>query len=379
MHTEQAGKSLIKHLALIAFTLFTLVSLNACQSQHVFQQRFLQFGTIIDISLVTKDQDKALQVFNEIEILLKKRHTEWHGWQDGTLKQFNQALLLSQATTETETDTGIPIPETLRLLIHDSKKYFDLSGGLFNPAMGKLIDAWGFHQQATPNLALIETIKQNIPGMNDLIIKDNHAVTLNPYLQLDFGAIAKGLAVKQISHLIQQHHINNFIINAGGDIFAEGQKLGKGWKVAIENPFYSDKNSENIIGLLSVSDSQSIFTSGNYRRFYVDKDNLKRHHIIDPVSGEPSLNISAITVMHKDPIIADVAATTLMLTKISELKNMAEVLEIEDFLAISDQHDLYITESMMKKIQWTEKSAFKVQLLHNLVKPAESSQINSNE
>ncbi|MBT3203261.1 MAG: FAD:protein FMN transferase [Gammaproteobacteria bacterium] len=376
MHTEQAGKSLIKHLTLIAFTLFTLVSLNACQSQQVFQQRFLQFGTIIDISLVTKDQDKALQIFNEIETLLKRHHTEWHGWQDGTLKQFNQALL-SQTTTETE--TGVPIPETLRLLIHDSKKYFDLSGGLFNPAMGKLIEAWGFHQQATPNLTLIEKIKQDIPGMHDLIIKNNHAMTLNPYLQLDFGAIAKGLAVKQISHLIQQHHIKDFIINAGGDIFAAGQKQGKDWQIAIENPFYTDENSETVIARLPVSGPQSIFTSGNYRRFYVDKNNLKRHHIIDPVSGEPSLNISAITVMHKDPVIADIAATTLMLTKISELKNMAEILEIKDFLAISDQHELYITKSMMKKIEWTNESAFKVQLLHNQINPAEPSQINSNE
>ncbi len=376
MHTEQTGKTLIKHLTLIAFILFTLISVNACQSQHVFKQRFLQFGTIIDISLVTTDQDKAFEIFNDIENLLKKRHTEWHGWQDGTLKQFNQALL-SQTTTDHE--TGIPIPETLQLLIHDSKKYFDLSGGLFNPAMGKLIEAWGFHQQATPNLALIEKIKQDIPGMHDLTIKNNHAMTLNPYLQLDFGAIAKGLAVKQISHLIQQHQIRNFIINAGGDIFAAGQKQGKDWQIAIENPFYTDEKSEKVIALLPVSGPDSIFTSGNYRRFYVDENSQKRHHIIDPASGEPSLNISAITVMHKDPVIADIAATTLMLTKISELKNMAKILEIEDFLAISDQHELYITESMMKKIQWADESAFKVQLLHNRINPAEPSQINSNE
>ncbi len=42
---------------------------------------------------------------------------------------------------------------------------------------------------------LISKIKHDIPGMHDLIVKDNHAISLNPYLQLDFGAIAKGLAV----------------------------------------------------------------------------------------------------------------------------------------------------------------------------------------
>ena len=335
--------------------------MSACQSQQVFQQRFLQFGTIIDITLVTTNQDKAFQLFNDIEALLKKRHKEWHGWQDGTLKQFNQALL--QQTSLSQKSAGIEIPDTLKLLIQESKKYYLLSDGLFNPAMGQLIEAWGFHQQSTRNQPLINEIKQDIPGMHDLIVKNGHANSLNPYLQLDFGAIAKGLAVRQISHLIQQNNVKDFIINAGGDIFTEGQKHNQDWQVAIENPFYTGKNDTKIIGRILTSEAMSIFTSGNYRRFYIDEGNKKRHHIINPLTGEPSSNISAITVLHKDPVIADVAATTLMLTPISELKNMAHKLEIKDFLAISGQQEIYISESMMQKIQWVETAQFKTHLL----------------
>ena len=353
-------KTVIKHFYPIAIALLTLALVSGCQSQQLFQQRFLQFGTIIDITLVTTDQDKALELFDAIETLLKKRHIEWHGWQDGTLKQFNQALLTQ---TEHNHEAGINIPETLQLLIHDSQKYYVLSDGLFNPAMGKLIEAWGFHQQSSPNLALIDQIKQDIPGMHDLIVKNNHAKTLNPDLQLDFGAIAKGLAIKQISRLIRQNQIENFIINAGGDIYAQGQKLGKGWRIAIENPFNADQNKQKIIGKISSSKPVSIFTSGNYHRFYVDENNIKRHHIINPLSGEPSLNISAVTVLHKDPVIADIAATTLMLTRIPELKKMAKKLEIENFLAISDQRELFISESMMKKIDWSNKQQLKIKLL----------------
>ncbi len=353
-------KIVIKHFHPIAIAFLTLALLSGCQSQQLFQQRFLQFGTIIDITLVTNDQGKALELFDEIETLLKKRHVEWHGWQDGTLKQFNQALLTQTVNNPEE---GINIPGTLQLLIHDSKKYYALSDGLFNPAMGKLIEAWGFHQQSSPNLNLIEKIKQDIPGMHDLIIKDNHAITLNPNLQLDFGAIAKGLAIKQISRLIQQNQIESFIINAGGDIYARGQKQGKDWRIAIENPFPANEKSKKVIGKISTSDSISIFTSGNYHRFYVDENNIKRHHIINPLTGDPSLNISAITVLHKDPVIADVAATTLMLTHIPDLKKMAKKLEIENFLAISDKQELYISESMMKKIEWSNKQHLKINLL----------------
>ena len=168
---------------------------------------------------------------------------------------------------------------------------------------------------------------------------------------------------KQITCLIQQNNIKDFIINAGGDFFAQGQKHSKNWRIAIENSFYTDKRSDRIIGKIQLSEPMSVFTSGNYYRFYNDENNIKRHHIIDPVTGEPSINISPITVLHLDPVIADVAATTLMLTPVPELKNMANKLEIKDFLAISDKQELYISKSMMQKMQWSDTMLFKIHLL----------------
>jgi len=360
MHTEQTGKPKIGFIYLVILAFVSLASLNGCHSPEIFQQRFLQFGTIIDITLVTTDEDRAYQVFDEIELLLKKRHFEWHGWENGTLKRFNQALL-KQHNTPTHTESplnGIEIPNTLQKLILDSKKYYSLSDGLFNPAMGKLIQAWGFHQESEPDQVLINSIKKDMPGMHDLIINNNQARSLNPYLQLDFGAIAKGLAVKQIVDLINQHRLKNFIINAGGDIYAQGRKTRQNWHIAIENPF-----SEGIIGRLKITSSTSIFTSGNYRRFYLDKNDIKRHHIINPLSGEPSTNISSITLLHDDPIAADVAATTLMLTQLADLKTMAGKLNIQHYLAITESHELYISPSMVKKIQWQEAQNFKIHLI----------------
>ncbi len=257
----------------------------------------------------------------------------------------------------------VEIPQTLQLLINDSKKYYQLSDGRFNPAMGKLIAAWGFHQKASPDRALIDSIKQDIPGMDDLIIKDNRARIANPNFQLDFGAIAKGLGVRQIAELITKNQIQNFIINAGGDIFAQGQKPQSKWRIAIENPFQKDINTDRVFASIQITKPLSVFTSGNYRRFYIDKQNQRRHHIINPLTGEPSLNISAITILHKDPVIADVAATTLMLTKPEELQNMAKKLGIKDYLAITEQHEVYISHSMMEKIDWEEKSIFKIHQL----------------
>ena len=338
--------------SLIALTALLLATLGGCQKAAVHQQRFLQFGTLIDVTLSGTDSDTSARIFDDIEQLLVLRHSEWHGWQDGTLKRFNRSLIESG-------EDGVEIPPTLALLIKQSKQYYQLSGGLFNPAMGKLIDAWGFHSQHPPDQQSIAEIKENLPGMHQLRVDGHRAYAENRHLQLDFGAIAKGLAVQQIADLIRQHQIRDFIVNAGGDIYAEGNKLGKRWRIAIENPFM-EQDQKTVLGSLQVTEALSIFTSGNYRRFYLDKDNTRRHHIIDPQSGEPSLNISAVTVVHADPTLADIAATTLMLTAPDQLKSMADRLGIKDFLAITEQHELFISQSLMDRIEWLQPLDLKI-------------------
>ena len=195
--------------------------------------------------------------------------------------------------------------------------------------------------------------------MHDLIINNQLAYSRNPELQLDFGAIAKGLAVKQIAQLLLQQNIQNFIINAGGDIYANGLKnQNHHWRVAIEDPF-----EPGIISALETDSGSSIFTSGNYQRFYRNTDGSIRHHIINPKTGEPSRQISSATVLHSDPVIADVAATTLMLTEITSAKAMAKRLDISDYMIINEQKEIFISQSLLSKLDQTMLKRFKVKAL----------------
>ena len=333
-----------------SFILFMLL-LSGCEQASSHQQRFLQFGTLIDVTVIS-DADQAMNAFDQIEVYLKQRHQQWHGWEDGTLKQFNDAL--SQ-----QPQAGHPIPEILQTLIESSKYYFDLTDGLFNPAMGKLIAAWGFHDQSEPDRLTIQRMQNNIPGMDNLKIKEQLAYSGHPDLQLDFGAIAKGLAVKEIAQMLNQSNIRDFIINAGGDIYAQGNKpRNKLWRVAIEDPF-----EPGIVTSLEIKENTSIFTSGNYQRFFKDEDGNIRHHIINPKTGAPSATISSASVIHQDPMIADIAATVLMLTDIKEAKHMAQRLKIIDYLIINEQKQVFASPSMLARLDLSSMKRFSVQAL----------------
>jgi FAD:protein FMN transferase len=329
---------------------FALVSSSACQTESNYSQEFLEFGTLIDITLASTTEEKANTAFAEIEALLIRRHSDWHGWEDGSLTRFNKALHESP-------DKGIPVPENLQRLIRDSKKYYQISGGLFNPALGKLIGAWGFHGHSEADMPLIEEIKKNIPGMDDLQIRDNLAYSSNPNLQLDFGGIAKGLAILEIQQLLIGEGIDNFIINAGGDILAGGNNGNRNWRVAIQDPF-----KEDVIGTIELAPSQNIFTSGNYRRFQNMPDHKKRHHIINPKTGEPSLYISSATVITNDPVLADAAATTLMIGGKDQVKDLAIALGIQKYMVITEHSEVIISKSMYEELAWHEEQQFKIQL-----------------
>lgn len=337
-------------LVLIALS---FLMLSACERHGIHQRSFLQFGTLIDITLSEVEREKAQQSFNEIESYLSKRHSDWHGWQPGVLNRFNLSL-------NEHPQSAHAIPPELKNLISLSDRYHRISGGLFNPAMGRLISAWGFHANETPDYVEIERIKQDIPLMTDLIIEDGKARSANPALQLDFGAIAKGLAVKEIADSLVSQQINHFIINAGGDVFSSGSKYGKNWRIAIENPF-----EQGVIAGVEMEYAGSIFTSGNYRRFYIDENQTRRHHIIDPHTGEPAKSISSATVMHQNPVIADIAATTLMMTAIDQLAIMAAKLNITDYLIITENHEAWVSPSMAKRIEWLEGENLTIKTISN--------------
>lgn len=325
------------HFRLIACLLFALLSACSDQEQLV-EQRILQFGTIIDVTLIHADRNKAEAALAQIERQLLVYRKNWHAWEDGDLFQFNQALIDTNSAA---------IPDSLKQLLTLSQQYYGQSQQLFNPALGRLINAYGFHGTSVPDTQTINLIKTNIPTMVDLKLSQQIASSSNPHLQLDLGGIAKGYAIGLIADYLTDTGFENFLINAGGDLYFSGTKFGKAWKIGIQNPF-----EPGAIASVSLSGKHTLFTSGNYQRYYKQADKIV-HHIIDPRTGEPSKHISSATVLSPDPVLSDVSATTLMIDGINNHHSLAKSLGITDYLIVSEDKKIIITRSLAEKIELT--------------------------
>jgi thiamine biosynthesis lipoprotein len=314
--------------------------LGGCERrQHLVQQHLLEFGTIIDITLISDDLPRAEFLLHEIEQQLRRQRAQWHAWEDSDLSRFNRQL---------QQYGSAEIPSSLAKLLDLSSSYYDASDGLFNPALGKLIAAYGFHDGNTDAQAVAK-IRRDIPNMHDLHIDGSSASSGNPDLQIDLGGIAKGYAIGLIGDYLERNGIGHYVINAGGDLLISGNRFGQPWRIGIQNPF-----APGVVARLELVGKHSLFTSGNYERSY-RQGGVLRHHIIDPRSGAPARGQSSATVLGLDPVRADVAATTLMIDGMRRPRELSKALEIDDYLIISEAREILISRSFAQKVEITSR------------------------
>ena len=205
-------------------------------------------------------------------------------------------------------------------LLKDCKAYYELTGGMVNPAMGSVLQLWhvarndGINDPAHAYLPEAESLQQAAQHMNfDAVVIDEAASTVyisRKEVQLDVGAVAKGWATQRVAEAAQE----GLLISVGGNVCATGPKDASGtpWVVGIQNP----DGGENYLHTLYLTKG-SLVTSGDYQRAYVVDGELY-HHIIDPNTLYPSTLWRSVTILCDDSGLADALSTALFLLPLEE-------------------------------------------------------------
>jgi thiamine biosynthesis lipoprotein len=322
--------------------LFCLVLLTACQRDQEHSAELFVFGTIVEIKLWGASPEEASQAFSELQQMFQGMHRDWHAWEPGRLVDINEAF------TRGETATADP---DIVEMIRRSQSIETATGGRYNPAIGELIRLWGFHTSdypivgPAPSQEQINTILAEQPSSNDIQVNGLELRSENPAVQLDFGGIAKGHAVDLTIRRLRDMGISNAIVNAGGDLRAMGNHGDRPWRVAIRKPGGGN------IGSVQVQGDEAIFTSGNYERFRVD--NMERYpHILDPGTGWPAKDIASVTVITDDGLLADAAATALVVAGLEDWPEVARALDLQHVAVVDESGTVYLTPAMEKRLQY---------------------------
>ncbi len=326
----------------LSLLLFATLGLTACSesSPPVHKAKLFTLGTLVDVSVLHEDEATAQRAIDIVEAELAVINTQWHAWRDSPLTSINQQL------TKGET---ITIDATTHAFMQQAQQLATDSQQLFNPAIGSLVALWGFHnddrpEDAPPTTDKIDALLKQAPSMGDITLTATTLSSSNPAVQLDFGAFAKGYAIDQAIARLKQSGIEHAIVNAGGDLRAIGSKGKRPWRIGIRHP-----SASGVIASVETHGDESVFTSGNYERFF-DFDGRRYHHIIDPRSGHPASGTVSVTVIHRNAATADAAATALFIAGAKQWPQIAQQMGIDEVMLIDDNLTIYMTAEMAKRI-----------------------------
>ncbi len=267
-----------------------LVMICGCQQRPLYKDTRVLMGTFVEVISPDKRASKiAFDEIQKIENLLSKYKP------DSEVSKLN-ALGESKVSPE------------IFFIIKKSKEFSEASGGAFDITVAPLVDLWGFTDRKfkiPQDDEIKETLK--LVGSEKIVLNDNDNVVKFsfPGMKIDLGGIAKGYALDCAAKKLKNAGIKSCLINAGGQVYALGDKFGAPWRIGIKNP-RRDAPTEFI-----TLENQSASTSGNYEQFFV-KDGMRYAHIIDPKTGSPAkAGLISVTVTAPEGLTADTLSTAI--------------------------------------------------------------------
>jgi thiamine biosynthesis lipoprotein len=312
------------------------------------RERVLVFGTFAEVEIRGADRRRAAAATAEVAQAWQRFHREWHPWEPGPLLELNASLAAGAPSP--------PLPSSLLELIALGERHERASGGLFNPALGRLVALWGFHggeypvRGALPQAAEVEAILASAPSLTQIEVFGDRVRSDNRWLQLDFSAIAEGRALQEAGLILRHHGIEHALLSMGGDVLALGRAGRRPWRVAIAHP------DGGVLGSVSLGDGETLFTAGGYRR-YREADGERLPHLIDPRSGHPARGAVAATVLHEDPVRADAAATALAVGGAAALARIVRDMQVPCALTLEPDGSLHVTRALHDRLSLPAETA----------------------
>jgi thiamine biosynthesis lipoprotein len=323
--------------------LAVLSGLSGCDTRDpVARGRINAFDTVIDVTLIGVDRQRAAEITRMLESDLRLMEAAWQATEPGPVSHMNALF-----------NAGSPpfaAPPSVLPLLRFSKTLSERSDDLFNPAIGHLTRAWGFQgrepeclQPAAPEI--IDLIVAAQPSMRDITIDGLRVSARKQTVKLDFSRIQKGFAIDQAIARLREFGVQNARIDAAGDLRAIGSRAGHPWSVAIRGP-----EGGGILATLQISGNEAAFTAGRYERNFT-WDGEVYHDIIDPRTGYPAMDTASVTVLHANASTADAAATALFIAGPKDWHRVARKMGIRYVMLTDNEGRIHMNPAMQARVK----------------------------
>ena len=323
-------------------------------------------GPFDSVYTVYYEKDRPTAEKAQIQEILEENvpglHKAFDRHHDYYLDDTNHSLgLLTNLKTLNESfgsGTNLEISKDLYDILNLGKELTISTGGAFNMFIGELSDYWnnlitddnvGDYQANYQTLdpdwnplekAKVERLKEVLPmsetEVNDVLtlseLDGKYYARFNDFkdavpgeISITLGGIAKGYANDIISELLVEKGLTHGAIYGGGSsLMALGDHYNpEGWNIPVESPTFQADFAFDVVR----QGSFNMSTSGGYLGVWIPSDSngddvadgfVLRHHIIDPLTGYPSLYHMEVNISSGDISNAELDALSTAFICLSE-------------------------------------------------------------
>jgi len=247
---------------------------------------------------------------------------------NASVSNYIETSLISQLNASRDISASHAVDRHFAAIFRRSREIYEDTGGAFNPALGPLIDAWGFgpkQPQALPDDSTVRALLK-VSSFDAFDLQESPAVVRKRIAeaQLDFGGIAKGYAVDTIAALLDNSGVQDYLVEIAGEVRAKGKRADGGiWEVGIERPA-EDALAQRNIQIIVELENAAVSTSGNYRNLQ-EEAGRRVGHILNPRTGYPAMSsLLSATVLAPNAMTSDAYATALMVMGLDEALQFVE-------------------------------------------------------
>ena len=240
---------------------------------------------------------------------------------------------------EAAAPASIPISDDLRDAIAVSRSISRDTDGMFDPTIGPLVELW----RRTRNSGFMPSeeelrLARGRVDLDSIELDSDGARITRRDVELDFGAIGKGIALDAASRILDARGLRHHLINFDGEILVGDSPPEKtSWEITI---LPSDSEDPIVIDAVRCA----VATSGGVNQF-VEIDGVRYSHVIDPSTGLGVDCARQVTVICSRATHADALATVgcILPTKRFEEMLRARFEEVSAVVLENDGGSLTVT------------------------------------
>ncbi len=319
---------------------WVLCGLTACAdappAPMIVEERRLAMGSELHLTAWTADEAKARATFAAVGAefdRLERLLSVWHEGSDVT--RLNRAA--GGAPVAVHADTRRVLDAAAQVSAWTDRK-FDIT-------FGALAEIWKFDHDQDNRVPAAAEIAARLARVDaGAVVVDEQAGTAaitKPGVRVHLGGIGKGYAVDRAVTMLRAAGLRDFLIQAGGDLYAGGRRGPTPWRLGIQDPRgHADEP------FLSVEIADRTFsTSGDYERFF-EQDGVRHHHLLDTATGQPARGCRSVTIVARDATMADGLSTGVFVLGPDRGMALVERLPDVEAVIVTADNDVRISSGL---------------------------------